>query len=169
MPLRFSWRPRSFEIGWAFAATADSCGRKSWYCELDIGTTVCRPSLPPPSWIITRTLSFWTAALLAARTARAKTSGIAAYPDASACAPTPNTSPFCRKSRRESPFTPPSSFIAVTYFSWNSGDARRISHLVASSGLEFRSCAVAGLTTPSSCVRCALLNAGSFAMPVSVA
>src|SRR5712691_1282978 len=75
--------------------------------------TVCRPSFPPPSWIITRILSFCTAPDFAERTARANTSGTAAYPDASACAPTPNTRPLRRKSRRESPFVPPSSFIAA--------------------------------------------------------
>src|SRR5712691_10304044 len=74
--------------------------------------TVCRPSFPPPSWIITRILSFCTAPDFAERTARANTSGTAAYPDASACAPTPNTRPLRRKSRRVSPFVPPSSFIA---------------------------------------------------------
>src|SRR5256885_5992488 len=113
MPFRFSCRPRSLLMGWAFAAAALSCGRKSRYCELAIGMTVCSPSLPPPSWIITRTLSFCTAADFAESTARANTSGTAAYPDESACAPTPNTRPLRRKSRRESPFVPPSSFIAA--------------------------------------------------------
>src|SRR5712691_10928433 len=75
--------------------------------------TVCRPSFPPPSWIITRILSFCTAPDFAERTARANTSGTAAYPDASACAPTPNTRPLFKKSLRESPFVPPSSFIAA--------------------------------------------------------
>src|SRR6266850_6857960 len=113
MPFRFSCRPTSLLMGCAFAAAALSCGRKSRYCELAIGMTVCSPSLPPPSWIITRTLSFCTAADFAESTARANTSGTAAYPDESACAPTPNTSPLRRKSRRDNPFVPPSSFIAA--------------------------------------------------------
>src|SRR5437867_10526047 len=113
MPLRFSCRPRSLLIGCDFAAAAESCGRKSRNCELAMGMTVCSPSLPPPSWIITRTLSFCTAADFAESMARAKTSGTAAYPDESACAPTPNTRPLRRKSLRESPFVPPSSFIAA--------------------------------------------------------
>src|SRR5712691_8729053 len=75
--------------------------------------TVCRPSFPPPSWIITRILSFCTAPDFAERTARANTSGTAAYPDERACAPTPNTRPLRRKSLRETPFVPPSSFIAA--------------------------------------------------------
>ena len=42
------------------------------------GITVCRPSLPPASWIITSTLSFVTFSCFAAYIARAKTSGTAA-------------------------------------------------------------------------------------------
>ena len=68
----------SLLMGCAFAAAAESCGRKSRYWELPIGMTVCRPSFPPPSWIITSTLSFWTCADFADSTARAKTSGTAA-------------------------------------------------------------------------------------------
>ena len=66
------------EIGCAFAAAADSCGRRSRYAPSPIGITVWRPSLPPPSWIMTRIRSFWTFASFAASTARAKTSGTAA-------------------------------------------------------------------------------------------
>src|SRR5207247_8923001 len=52
-------------------------------------------------------------------------------------------------------------FHLDTYFSWNSGDARRMSQRVASSGLELSSCAVAGETTPSRCVTYALPYAGT--------
>src|SRR5881409_659934 len=75
--------------------------------------SVCRPSLPPPSWIITSTRSFWTPADLAERTARARKSGTAAYPEASAWAPTPKTRPLRRKSLRVRPFVPPISFISL--------------------------------------------------------
>src|SRR5256712_2280272 len=75
--------------------------------------SVCRPSLPPASWIITSTRSFWTPADLAERTARARKSGTAAYPEASAWAPTPKTRPLRRKSLRVRPFVPPICFISI--------------------------------------------------------
>src|SRR4029077_5690735 len=101
MPLRFWWRPWSLSMTSAASASLPSVGRRSRYFGSPIGMTVWRPSLPPPSWIITRILSFVTPALFALYTAFANTSGTAAYPAARPRAPAPNTSPFPRKSRRE--------------------------------------------------------------------
>src|SRR5438093_1072785 len=64
--------------------------------------TVCRPSAPPASWIITSTRSFITPSFFPAYTARAKTSGTAAYPAARPAAPAAKTKPFFTKSRRVS-------------------------------------------------------------------
>ena len=117
------------------------------------GITVCSPSAPPASWTITRTRSFITPSRFAAYTARANTSGTAAYPAASPAAPAPKTRPFFRKSRRESRedrWRP----LRVPHFSWNSGDASTANQRDLSSRATLNSPCPARVTL-SRCRSCA--------------
>src|ERR1700738_478111 len=89
------------------------------------------PSLPPASWIITRTGALRTPSRLAVNTARAKASGTAAEPAARAPAPTPNTNPARVKSRlpiRSIPFSLPLMASLLSHASFEIELGRRKDH-----------------------------------------